>query len=134
MVDVARVTQAVFAPAFLLIGLSHALQPERWVAFFRVVKGTGVAGFIVAMFTLPVSLPLLVLHNKWVWDWSLFLTVAGWGMTIKSSLYALWPQFADRMLEKKMAQSPAGFRVAGIAMTALAAVLVWQVRDLYVPQ
>jgi hypothetical protein len=121
-----KTVQAVVAPAFLLIGLSHLLQPQLWVRFFEVVRATGVASLIIPMFTLPIALVLVVGHNVWVWDWPLFLTIAGWGMTLKSTLYLLVPGFTDLMLEKKMAKSPRSYQIAGAVMALIGAVLTWQ--------
>jgi hypothetical protein len=78
------------------------------------------------MYTLPVALVLIVGHNVWVWDWPVFLTIAGWGMTIKSALYLVAPRLADRMLEKKMAKSPRSFQIVGAVMAIVGAILTWQ--------
>ena len=53
------------------------------------------------------------MQSIWTWDWPLFLTIAGWGKTIKSAAYLLIPQLADRMLEKKMATTPRGYQIVG---------------------
>lgn len=42
-----KVVQAVVAPAFLLVGLSHLLQPRLWVRFFEVVRQGGVGAFVI---------------------------------------------------------------------------------------
>ncbi|MCI0332324.1 MAG: hypothetical protein L0228_03740 [Planctomycetes bacterium] len=118
--------QAVVAPAFLLIGLSHLLQPQLWVRFFEVVKQTGVAAAIIPMYTLPLGLVLIVGHNVWAIGWPLFLTLAGWLMMIKCALYLLVPSAADQVLEKQPAKSARSFRLAGAIMTFLGGVLTWQ--------
>ena len=118
--------QMILGPAFLLIGLSHAAQPAAWVRFFEVVKGTGVAGFIIAMFSLPIGLVLLAGHQVWRWEPALLLTVAGYGLTFKSTLYLLAPRFADYMIERKMAKSLWSYQVAGAVMAVLAGFITWQ--------
>ena len=118
--------QAVFAPAFLLMGLSHLVQPQLWVRFFDVMRQTGLAAAIIPMYTLPFALVLIVGHNVWVWDWPLFLTIAGWGMTIKCALYLLVPGLTDRMLEKPMVKTARTFQIAGAIMAYFGAVLTWQ--------
>jgi hypothetical protein len=72
-----KIVQAVIAPGFLLMGLSHLVQPQLSVRFFEIVRQTGAAGIIIPLYTLPVALVLIVGHNVWVWDWPLFLTIAG---------------------------------------------------------
>jgi hypothetical protein len=120
------IIQAVFAPAFLLMGLSHLLQPQLWVRFFDVMRQTGLAAAIIPIYTLPFALVLIVGHNVWVWDWPLFLTIAGWGMTIKCALYLLVPGLTDRMLAKKMVKTARTFQIAGAIMAFFGGVLTWQ--------
>jgi hypothetical protein len=118
--------QAVFAPAFLLMGLSHVVQPLLWIRFFEVLRQTGLAAFIIPIYTLPFALVLVVGHNLWAWDWPLFLTVAGWGMTIKCALYLLVPELANRTLEKKIVKSARTFQIAGAIMALFGAIITWQ--------
>jgi hypothetical protein len=119
------------APAFLLLGLSHIVQPRLWAEFFVAMRQGRFAAFIIPMYTLPVALVLVVGHNQWVWDWPLFLTVAGWGMTIKCTIYLLVPGAADRMLDRRMAKSQRGFQVAGLVMAFFGGILTWQALPIY---
>src|SRR5690349_10978403 len=100
--------ERIFGPAFLVMGLSHLLQPQLWVRFFGLVPQSGPAAIIIPLYTLPFGLFLIATHNIWSCDWPLFLTIAGWGMTIKSTLYLLIPGLADRALAKPMAATPRG--------------------------
>jgi hypothetical protein len=120
------VIDAIFGPAFLIIGLSHLLQPNLWVRFFATVKQTGVAAAIIPLYTLPFGLVLIATHNIWTLDWPLFLTIAGWGMTIKSAAYLLVPTLADRMLEKKMATTTRGYQFVGGLSVFFGAIITWQ--------
>src|SRR5262245_22133954 len=113
-------------PMFLLTGISHVVQPAAWVRFFAVVKGTGVAGFIIAMFTLPVGLLLLVGHQVWTWEPAVFLTVAGYGLTFTSTLYLVMPRLPDYMIERKTGKSPWAFQVAGLPMAVISGIITWQ--------
>lgn len=119
--------ERLFGPAFLLMGLSHLLQPQLWVQFFKLIRQTGVAAVIIPLFTLPFGLLLIATHNTWKWEPPLFLTIAGWGMTIKSATYLLIPGLADRALSKKMATSPRSFQIVGATMAVVGAILTWQV-------
>jgi hypothetical protein len=92
-----QIVQAVIAPAFVLMGLSHVVQPALWVRFFETVRKSGLAAAIIPLYTLPIALVLIVGHNVWVWDWSVFLTIAGWAMAIKCALYLTVPGFADEI-------------------------------------
>ena len=120
------VVQAIFGPAFLLVGLSHALQPQLWVRFFEAIRKSGLAAVIIPLYTLPFGLLLVVVHNLWVWDWPLFLTIAGWGMTMKSVLYLLVPRLADRMLEKRMATTVRGYQIVGAVAAFFGAIITFR--------
>jgi uncharacterized protein YjeT (DUF2065 family) len=121
-----RFLEAAIAPAFLLMGLSHLLQPQLWVRFFEVIRNTGLAAVIIPLYTLPVGLVLIAGHNLWAWDWPVVLTIAGWGMTIKSAAYLLVPGLANRALSKKMATTPRSFQIVGAPMAVIGAILTWQ--------
>jgi uncharacterized protein YjeT (DUF2065 family) len=118
--------ERIFGPAFLLMGLSHLLQPQMWVRFFELVRQTGSAAIIIALYTLPLGLFLIATHNIWPWDWPLLLTIAGWGMTIKSTLYLLIPWLAERMLAKRMATTSRGYQIVGAIATLVGAIVTWQ--------
>jgi uncharacterized protein YjeT (DUF2065 family) len=120
------VLQKIFALVFVIIGLSHIVQPKAWAEFFTVVKNTGVAGLIIAMYTLPVGLVLVVTHNRWGWDWPVLLTLAGWGMTVKGAVYIVAPAVADRALSR-FEKQPRRFMQAGGGISALIGiVLTWR--------
>src|SRR5262245_66586666 len=88
---------AYVAPMLLIASLSHIAQPRLWADFFRVLGRTGVAPLIIGMYTLPIGLLVVVGHNRWVWDWPVLVTIAGWGMTVKSIVYMIVPGVAGRM-------------------------------------
>jgi uncharacterized protein YjeT (DUF2065 family) len=119
------IVERIFAPAFVLMGLSHLLQPQLWVRFFEAVKQTGLAAAIIPLYTLPFGLVLIVGHNVWSWDWPLALTIAGWGMVIKSAAYLLVPALAERSLEK-MAKSSRSYQIVGGIAAFFGALLTWQ--------
>ena len=87
-----------FAISMLAVGLSHIALARQWRDFFLLLKGTGVAGIIIAMYTFPLGLLIVLGHNVWVFDLPVIVTVCGWGMTIKSASYALLPGQAERMI------------------------------------
>src|SRR5438067_3196630 len=99
-----RNLEQIFGPAFLIFGVSHFLYPQRWAELFAEMKKTRFAGFVIAMYTLPSGLVLIVGHNRWELDWPVFLTVMGWAMTFKSALYVLFPQAAELVIRRGVEQ------------------------------
>ncbi|WP_165228110.1 hypothetical protein [Aquisphaera insulae] len=119
---------ALVAPMLLIACLSHASQPKLWAEFFRVLTRTGVAPLIIGMYTLPIGLLVVVGHNRWAWDWPVMVTVAGWGMTLKSILYMIVPGVSERMLARadRCKRGFGVFRVVGLVGAVPCAVLTWQ--------
>src|SRR3954468_8640197 len=109
---------AWFALSLVIVGLSHAAQPRLWAQFFNAMKATGFAPLIIGMYTLPTGLVILLAHNQWGWDWSVIVTIAGWGMTIKATIYLLFPAVPDRMIVNadRWQKAFSCFRIVGAAM------------------
>ena len=113
-----------FSISLFLVGLSHLIQPRLWRDFFIKIKETGVAGLIIAMYTLPQGLLIVLGHNIWVLDIPVIITICGWGMTLKSIIYALLPNRAEAVI-------PVGpnahrkYALGGALMIPLSLLLIW---------
>ena len=114
-----------FAIAFLLVSLSHIVQPRMWTELFAALRKTGHAAVAIAMFTLPQGVVIIIWHNVWVWDLPVVLTIAGWGMTLKSANYLMSPKIADRMIEGP-GSSPRNYVAGGIIGLIIGGVLAYQ--------
>jgi hypothetical protein len=113
-----------FAISMLAVGLSHIVLAREWRDFFLLLKRTGVAGIIIAMFTFPLGLLIVLGHNIWVLDLPVIVTVCGWGMTIKSLSYALIPGQAERVIPAD-ANAHRKYRVGGFLLLAIGALLLY---------
>jgi hypothetical protein len=120
---VKELIEQFFAIAFLVVGVSHALQPGRWSVFFQELRKTGHAGFVIALFTLPSGLVIVLGHNEWS-GVPVILTVAGWGMTLKSVVYLLAPEKAERVIPDE-GPGVRKFVAVGIAIAVAGALLAW---------
>ena len=91
------------------------------------MKRTGFAPLIIGMYTLPTGLVILLGHNMWAWDWPVFVTIAGWGMTIKATIYLIFPAVPNRMIDNadRWQKAYSVFRVVGAVMSVLGVVLTW---------
>ncbi|HLL15090.1 MAG TPA: hypothetical protein VK388_08500 [Pyrinomonadaceae bacterium] len=113
-----------FAITMLAVGLSHIVLARQWRDFFLRLKATGVAGIIIAMFTFPLGLLIVLGHNIWVFDLPVIVTVCGWGMTLKSATYALVPGQAERMIPAG-ANAHRKYAAAGFVALAIGALLLY---------
>jgi len=113
-----------FAITMFAVGLSHIALARQWRDFFLLLNRTGVAGIIIAMFTFPLGLAVVLGHNIWVFDVPVIVTVCGWGMTLKSATYALIPGQAERMIPTG-ANAHRKYRAAGWVALAIGALLLY---------
>lgn len=69
--------------SYLIIGLSHILQPRVWVQFFLNLRDKGEAGiFAIAFLHLPLGLLIVSFHNVWT-GIPAVVTVVGWANVLK---------------------------------------------------
>ncbi len=106
-----------FAAAFVLAGLSHAVQPRAWAAAFAALRRSGHAGLIIALVTLPQGLVVVLGHNVWTLGAPLILTLMGWAMTVKGSLYLLLPALPDRVIPAEVQYRR--YMIPGVVMVAM---------------
>ena len=111
-----------FALAFLIVGLSHLLQPRLWAEHFRDVYARPDGPFTIALSMLPCALAVVLLHNIWVLGVPVLVTLVGWMLLIKCTVYLLWPRTTRRVAPEKL-RGPTQFRIAGIACIVLGVVV-----------
>src|SRR4051794_29738804 len=124
----ARYIDAFFGSSFLIVCLSHAVQPRLWADFFVAIKRTGFAPLIIGLYTLPFGVLIVLGHNVWAWDWSVLVTLAGWGMLVKATVYLLFPAIPNRMIDNadRWEEGFGVFRVVGVLGAVPCAVIGWQ--------
>ena len=113
------------ALAFIITGLSHIAAPRAWARFFIGLREQGEAGgFLNAWIHIPLGLLILAFH--WVWTWpGLLVTLIGCGLTLKGTLYFLWPALALKSMAHVSEEKAGRFRLAGVAGLALGLVSAW---------
>jgi hypothetical protein len=110
---------------FAVIGISHALQPRAWVAFFAVLRERGEAGvFATAFLSLIFGSIVVAFHNVWS-GIPLVLTLVGWAQVVKALLYFAFPAFGLRKLQIPFEDRPHVFVVPGVLFIVLAGLLAY---------
>ena len=107
-----------FAIGMLLFGFSHAVHPGKWAALFLPAREGEAGGLMIATFTLPLGLIVILTHNVWVWGLPVIVTLLGWAMSVKSVIYLFFPGAARRVMPAA-GELRKGFRIAGAVMILL---------------
>jgi uncharacterized protein YjeT (DUF2065 family) len=111
-----------FAVGFAVFGFSHLLHPRRWAAVFLPLGESDTGGLLVATFTLPLSLIVVLAHNVWVWGVPVIVTLIGWAMVAKSLVYLFVPN-AFRLMIRDCQRTQRAFRIAGVVMILVGVLL-----------
>lgn len=112
---------------FVVIGISHVLQPRAWVDFFIFLRERGEAGvFAAAFLSLSFGSLIVAFHNVWS-GLPIVLTLVGWSQVLKALIYFAFPAFGLRKLQIPSHDRAQMFVVPGILFLVLAAVLGYHV-------
>ncbi len=113
------------ALVFIITGLSHVAAPKAWARFFIDMREKGeVAGFYNAFVHIPLGLLILAFHPVWSGP-GLLVTLIGCALTLKGTIYFLWPALALRSLAHVSEESAWKFRVVGVPAVALGVFIGW---------
>ena len=112
---------------FLVIGLSHLLQPRAWVDFFVVLREKGNAGvFANAFLSLVFGSVIVGFHNVWT-GLPMVLTLIGWAQIVKSLVGFVLPQLSMRSLQRVSADRAWEFQVGGVVSLAISGLMAYLV-------
>jgi len=113
------------ALAFIIAGLSHLAAPRAWVRFFMNMRAHGeAAGLLNAYVHIPLGLLIVAFHPVWSGA-QVLVTLIGWSLTLKGTLYFLRPQLAMFSLARVTEDKAWHFQVAGAFALALGIAVGW---------
>ncbi len=108
---------------FVVIGLSHIVQPRAWVEFFVFLRERGEAGaFATAFLSLIFGSIIVAFHNVWT-GIPMVLTIVGWTQVLKALIYFTFPAYGLRKMQIPSHERPRLFLYPGIAFLVLAGLL-----------
>ncbi len=117
--------QKLVAISYLVIGLSHIVQPRVWAQFFIMFRDKGEVGsFLSGLLHFPLGLLIVSFHNVWS-GIPLIVTIMGWGLVIKDLVYLTYPKHGMRMLARVSIERSWGFVVAGVIAVVLGGVIMY---------
>jgi len=108
---------------FLVMGLSHLIQPRVWVKFFVLLREKGDAGvFVNGFLSLGFGSIVVAFHNVWT-GIPMVLTVYGWVLVLKALISFTMPKVAMRSLEQVAPERSWKFVLPGAMLLFLGGLL-----------
>ena len=117
--------QLFAAIGFLVIGLSHLLQPRAWVDFYQALAARGTTGvFLEGFMLLNFGALIVAFHNVWRGP-EVVLTLVGWAQALKGLGRFVAPQVALRAMRRMTPERAWYFQAGGAFALALSGFLWW---------
>lgn len=111
------------AVQFLVIVLSHMLQPRAWAEFFIILRGKGHAGvFANGFLSLIFGSVIVAFHNVWG-GLPTVLTVIGWAQLVKAFIAFVVPRWSLRSMDRIAVERAHVFIVPGAIFVVLGALM-----------
>ena len=125
--DSISIIQGVLALPLILLGVSHILQKQMWLDFFKGLGDMGHAGVVWRTFMLELWPAILIVsfHQDWSWP-NVVITIYGHLLMLKVALSLLIPQLGLRSLQQAERSGAAAFIVAGLVLTSLGLLCAYQ--------
>ena len=120
-----QATQLFAAISFLVIGVSHLVQPRGWVTFYQALAARGTSGaFLEGFLLLNFGAIIVAFHNVWHGP-ALVLTLIGWAQVLKAAGRFLVPQFGLRAMQRVTLERAWYFQLGGVIALFLSGFLWW---------
>jgi len=87
----------IFSIYFILIGISMFINRSFFRAAVKELASNNVAMLIIATTTLMLGVLLVNLHNIWVHDWRVMVTLLCWMVLLGGVVRSLFPTFVQGM-------------------------------------
>jgi len=118
-----QTVQTIFGVLLAITGVSHVLVPQAWCSLFADLRKLSYGGLVVGLVTLLTGLTFVGLHNRWVLEPGVVVTLIAWGWTIKGTTYLVKPSWFTRV-SRRATESPKLFKPAGWVMLMMGTGLI----------
>lgn len=111
--------------SFLLIGVSHIVQPRAWVEFFSGLANKGTTGsFINGWIHFPFGAVIVGFHNVWH-GIPAILTFMGYAWVLKGFIYFVFPRQGVKVLQRVKVERAWHFVAGGVLILAIDGLLLY---------
>jgi len=108
---------------FVLIGISHIVQPRAWAEFFNGLANKGTTGsFINAWIHFPLGALIVAFHNIWH-GIPAVLTVMGYAWIVKGFIYFVFPRQGLQVMQRVRVENAWHFIIGDVFIVAIGGLL-----------
>jgi len=115
----------LLGPMFIVLGIALLLKPGMFRDMLPQLIGSPLWLYFGGVLGLLVGLVLVLLHNVWVADWRIIITLFGWSSLIRALITIFKPQWVIAAGEAILRNYRGIFVVAGVADLLIGFVLTF---------
>lgn len=83
----------LLGPTMVVIGAAVLLNARRFSDYAREFIDHPALLFLSSILLLPAGIAIVLVHNVWVADWPVIVTIFGWLLILSSAIRLLAPEF-----------------------------------------
>ena len=110
----------LLAPIYLVMGLSLLFNHKLWEKWIKEFTKSPMSVFVWGFVALVMGLLMVSVHNLWVKDWRVVITIFGWAALLKGIFGVVFPVSAGEFA-RNFKGSKTYCILAGIVCLGLAA-------------
>lgn len=114
----------VIGPIFLVIALHILLYKKHLLQLVDDLMKGGLLVFLSGFMALTIGMILITVHNVWVSDWPVIITIIGWLSFLKGVFYLLVPDVLHSLIGY-VRKATTYWMVGGIAMLLVGVYLIY---------
>lgn len=118
-----EIVEWFFASALLVVGASLLVRSRAWITAASAVTGHPLVPLMAGLYLLLAGLAVVVLHNLWVADARVVVTIVGWLGVGSGTLFLLVPEAYSAIL-RRVPITPASVALRGLVRIALGGAIV----------
>lgn len=93
---VSLILAKILGPYILALGVGLFLNSERYRRIFQQSLNEPHIVFLASLVTLLIGSSTVSLHNVWVWEWPVIITILGWFSLLKGFLGVSFPDLIQK--------------------------------------
>ena len=90
----------LLGPPIAMVGIALLAKPEVYKAILKEFIRSPALIYLAGFFGLLGGLALVLVHNLWVADWRVIITLIGWITIVRGTVTMLWPQWISVIGER----------------------------------
>lgn len=121
---VTRAVEVFAGINLIVVGVSHALQPKAWSAFFALLHSKGAPGsFLNGFLSLGMGSIIVAFHSVWSGP-PMVLTIYGCALVAKGAFALAFPAQGLRSMERGIEMPQRKWVIAGVLLILLGAAVL----------